>query len=133
MGAAQAEVISIRGTSDKKSRSLLLRDAERYLWGRFGKVSLKGQYSPETMDYLASWIGDFYNLTKFVLSYSHFERFIRSTSHPSSSVGGDAWFQKGLEDYEDYDKGNLDKDQFPESYADSLADDLSDKRTRVLK
>jgi RHS repeat-associated protein len=133
VGAAQAEVISIRGTSDKKSRSLLLRDAERYLWGRFGKVSLKGQYSPETMDYLGPWIGDFYNLTKFVLSYSHFERFIRSTSHPSSSVGGDAWFQKGLEDYEDYDKGNLDKDQFPESYADSLADDLSDKRTRVLK
>jgi hypothetical protein len=111
---ARRKLTDLREVSNRNSLSLILRDAERYLWGRAGTGLMKeeGSFEPFT-DYLAPWASDVYNFYKFILP----EKVITSVPNgPVSAVGGGAWFDRGLRDYTDFDEDNLGNDVLPETY-----------------
>lgn len=112
--SARRDLTKFREISDKNSRSLLLRDAQRYLYGR---SAIKSNYFRDVLpdswiESAAPWASDFYNSLKMIAGDG-----IRSVQDkPTSAVGGGAWYDKGLEDWRTLDEENLNKHEDPKLY-----------------
>lgn len=112
------------------SESIILRDAERYLWGRVGlKVYAESHPSDSASQNVAStlarakgaslydWMADpIYNGVKSILrpvdalSQDVLGKGILSVSpnKPLSAVGGTSWFFRGLDDFHEQDESHWD-------------------------
>ncbi|HSD75204.1 MAG TPA: DUF6443 domain-containing protein [Steroidobacteraceae bacterium] len=84
------------------SESLILRDAERYLWGRSGVPHFADQLGvPWPMIYfVADFAPQFYDSAKFVLLLTGTESLMRTNpNNPVAARGGVGWFQIGRIDF----------------------------------
>lgn len=83
---------------EKNSQSILLRDAERFMWGAKMQVFLENEedYGRGSASFMADIIDPAYNLFKKTAFISGFEKMTRTDKNsPSSAVGGSLYYQLG--------------------------------------
>jgi len=106
-----------RWREPKHIESLILRDAERYLWARagvkqFGDEFLVGSSVTRT---LSKPVHATYDALK-IISIITASDFLKSNPQlPFSARGGYSWFKLGLEHWDIFDKGRLDSYTEPRS------------------
>jgi RHS repeat-associated protein len=110
---ALSHLIEMRNESDLNSQSLILRDAERFLWGRTGVVELSKTMNPIIVKMFAPFGSVGYDIMKSVLLTFGGEDVIKTTRHPVSAVGGGRWFDLGIMYSEAFDAGKLDSPLSP--------------------
>ena len=105
LGGAREFISNLRDTSAHSSESLILRDAERYLWGRTGATELPLGGASKYRD-LADLGKFFYDLDKefSILTGLNFLKSNRKL--PFSAMGGQFWWNLGLEDRERLDSAS---------------------------
>lgn len=104
---AKSRLINLREQSPKNSESVVLRDAERYLWGRFW-IHITGGKDAKVLKNLPEASNMFYNLLKKVPFLKEI-KFLRSNEdNPMSIQGGTEWFKLGLADSKELDGPNKD-------------------------
>jgi hypothetical protein len=110
--AARESITDMREKSVLNSQNLILRDAERYLWGRSGIPVFSPEYGPTFTTGTAPFANGFYHFTK---GLSRGANWIFGTTwgqanpnRPFSPFGGGFWFQMGLSHYTRYDRDNED-------------------------
>ncbi|MEQ1619806.1 MAG: SpvB/TcaC N-terminal domain-containing protein [Methylococcales bacterium] len=108
------------------SDSILLRDVQRYFWGRIGIE--KGKESPYLPDALVERVipvgvaEAYWFLSKTAHLLNDFSKgmlgfdpdLLRTTKLPGSRPGGTPWFKLGIEQYWRFDKKEIDKPSIPE-------------------
>jgi hypothetical protein len=108
---ARMTVTTMRQESQWNSLSILLRDAQRYLWGRTGvpRYVYDDGY-PQIIESVAFEVDCYYNIGK--LWFIPFDSAFGTSSGqtvpglPMSPVGGSVWFGLGLLHYQLYDKAD---------------------------
>lgn len=126
LAGARAAVTNLRdakGTDN--SRSLILRDAERYLWARAGmSETIPGIGNlPSLNRTLATAVSGGYEVVKKLsIATGWGLRKVQSTDNPFSNPGGDPWFTLGLQHYDKFDKDSADRVVDPKSptYEDQI-------------
>ncbi|ATL67465.1 hypothetical protein CRH09_15920 [Nocardia terpenica] len=122
LAAARDKVTVLRDLSDRNAQSLILRDAERYLWARAGQtLDDLGTGSPNLNRRLAPLVRGYYEAIKRFSLGTGID-IGRTTKHPYSAPGGDPWFELGLQHWDRYDKDALDKVVPPQkpTYSDEI-------------
>jgi hypothetical protein len=116
VASALAIVTNVRQTDAKHSKSVLLRDAQRYLWGRAGvPIHAADSLLPAGVYETFAEPGAFAYDTGKWMAQGYDGAFgthtARSTGYPASPSGGTFWFSLGLRHYVVWDKNHLaDKD-----------------------
>jgi hypothetical protein len=114
IGLALNLIIGERVRNAANSESLVLRDAERYLWGRHGipAYQRRGWPGPIVVG-LAPFTNFFYNAIKappMALNKIFGTHILMTSPYPFSPLGGGFWYQMGLSHYFFYDNGHLQED-----------------------
>jgi hypothetical protein len=106
-------ITQMREKSPGNAKSILLRDSERYLWGRtYVPVKVAGGQKPETARIEAEFADSFYQT--FVKAPSMAVNGLFGTSWgksnpslPFSPLGGGDWYDLGLYHYDQLDEDHL--------------------------
>ncbi len=115
-------------TLPSSSESIILRDAQRYLWGRVGvpRVSRAMGVPDLAIFYAAYPVNAFYELMKFLGFLTYADGFVRSDADkPNAAVGGGEWFERGKWEWFIEDAGKLDTQIDPVLLKVPLLKDLS--------
>jgi hypothetical protein len=105
---ARMFVSHLRESSAKYAESLILRDAERYLWARSGPTELPFGGLSKSKDFAD--LGNFiYNMGKEASLITGSDFMKANKKLPFSAMGGNFWWNLGREDWERFDSGSLEK------------------------
>jgi hypothetical protein len=111
MSDARVIITNFRERSPRNAESVLLRDAERYLWGRAG--------IPEFSTQWGGWVSPFAPLVNnlvytpikavcMAIDANFYTSWGKANpTLPFSPLGGDRWFQLGIQHYREHDEGRL--------------------------
>jgi hypothetical protein len=112
------EIVTEMRVTKRATKSILLRDAERYLWGRSGGYAFSGgnPLLTQGLNELGPYFDYAYNAGKSLGMQLGIDSWFRTKGqreHPHSAVGGHGWFQVGLDDWKTYDEGFQDTTDEP--------------------
>jgi RHS repeat-associated protein len=118
--SARDKLSRLREKSTHNSESLILRDAERYLWARAGIPFFSENHGwaySTAIETLAPAASDVYNIAKPLalavndLFGTHWMQ--SDVNRPLAAVGGGSWFSLGIGHYHEFDKSVLDQRSQP--------------------
>jgi RHS repeat-associated protein len=99
---ARLSVTELRQNSDKNSESLILRDAQYYLWGLtlITKVESKTKVPDVFVEpYLAILAHDIYSAQKWIELNFNISLYGKVTDRPYSAIGGGNWYDIGIKEF----------------------------------
>jgi RHS repeat-associated protein len=112
---ARTTVTNLRERSARNAESLILRDAERYLWARAGVGQgwdIAGVHFGESAArFLYEGPAVIHDLGKIVSIVTGWEGLKSNPKLPWSARGGSSWYELGIEHWDRFDQGSLDKTQ----------------------
>ena len=112
--AAREFVSGQRNGSAKASESLILRDAERYLFGRSGPTQFPAPIGGPDATRAVAGLGRFvYDMDKVFSLLTHWDFLKANKDLPFSAMGGSYWFRLGLEHWDQFDRGSAAKVEPP--------------------
>jgi hypothetical protein len=121
---SRALITGMREKSPTNARSLRLRDAERYLWGRAYVIQKMENKSNQTVaEAEAVFADDAYQTMKAGLMAANAvfgtKWGLSNPSNPFSALGGGKWYDLGVKHYLSFDKAHLDEVVEPHRLAEA--------------
>ena len=109
---AREKITQLREKSNSNAENLILRDAERYLWGRVGIPVFSKEYGSLPTQAGAPFANGVYQFYKAIAMGANSvfgTDYVKSNpNRPFSPLGGGFWYQLGLSNYYTHDRGNAD-------------------------